>query len=219
MKSDSEIRADVIKELEWDPRITRPEEIGVAVLDGAVTLTGHVSTYSEKVAAARAAERVAGVKAVANELEVRLTDTRRDDADIARAIAHVLDWNTNVPAAQVKAVVENGWVTLEGVVEYSFQRDEVERMVRNVRGVLGVTNNIEVRPRVSADDVQALITETLKRQAELDARRIRVEVTDHTAHLYGHLHSVREAAAARAAASRAPGIARVEDHLAVVPER
>ena len=141
------------------------------------------------------------------------------DADIARAIAHVLDWNTNVPAAQVKAVVENGWVTLEGVVEYSFQRDEVERMVRNVRGVLGVTNNIEVRPPVSADDVQALITETLKRQAELDARRIRVEVTDHTAHLYGHVHSVREAAAARAAASRAPGIARVEDHLAVVPER
>jgi osmotically-inducible protein OsmY len=157
------------------------------------------------------------VKSVANELEVRLADTERDDSDIARAIAHILDWNTTVPTGLVKALVENGWVTLEGVVEFSFQRDEVERMVSSVRGVVGVTNNIEVKPQVTADEVEAKIAEAFRRQAELDARRVRVEVIDRTAHLYGHVHSTREAAAARAAAARAPGIARVEDHLAVVP--
>jgi hypothetical protein len=127
-------------------------------MDGAVTLTGHVSTYSEKLAAAEAAERVYGVKAVANDLEVRLTDTR-DDSDIAKAIAHVLDSNTNIPTGQVRARVEHGWVTLEGAVDYSYQRDEVERMVRHVRGVVGVFNNIEVKPPVSPVEVETRIAE------------------------------------------------------------
>jgi osmotically-inducible protein OsmY len=216
MKTDSEIREDVIRELELEPRIPNPEAIGVAVMDGAVTLTGHVSTYSEKLAAAEAAERVYGVKAVANDLEVRLTD-KRDDSDIAKAIAHVLDSNTNIPTGQVKARVEHGWVTLEGAVDYSYQRDEVERMVRHVRGVVGVLNNIEVKPPVSPAEVETRIAEALRRSAEVDARRIRVEVSDHTARLYGHVHSLREAEAARAAAAAAPGIARVESHLSVTP--
>ena len=217
MKTDSEIREDVIKELQWEPRISNPDAIGVAVVDGAVTLTGHVSSYAEKLAAAKAAERVYGVKAVANEIEVRITDDKRDDSDIARAIAHILEWNTNIPEGQVKARVEHGWVTLEGVVDHKYQRDEVERMVRHVRGVVGITNSIEIRPRVTAQEVERKIAETFQRHAELDAKSIRVEVSDHIARLYGHVHSMREAEAAQEAAAAAPGVARVESYLTVLP--
>jgi osmotically-inducible protein OsmY len=216
MKTNSDIREDVIKELRWDPRVPNPDAIGVAVEDGAVTLTGHVSTYPEKLAAAKAAERVYGVRAVANQLEVRLTD-RHDDSDIAKAIAHVLDWNTNIPTGQGRARVEHGWVTLEGVVEYPYQRDEVERQVRHVRGVIGVTNDVEVRPAVSAVQVEEQIEEALRRHADLDARSIRVEVSDHTARIYGHVHSVHEAQSIRKAAAAAPGVARVESYVTVTP--
>ena len=214
MKSDDELREDVINELRWDPQITEPEAVGVAVQDGAVTLTGHVPTYAQKLAAARAAERVYGVKAVANDLEVKLAGTPRDDSDIARAIAHVLEWSVQVPGDKVHARVANGWVTLEGEVEWEYQRHEVERMVRNVRGVLGVTDLITVKPPPSPVKVQAEIEDAFKREAEIDARHIRIEVSDHTAKLYGHVHSMNEAAAARAAA---PGVATVESHLAVSP--
>ena len=216
MKTDSDIREDVIKELRWDPKVPNPDATGVAVEDGAVTLTGHVSTYPEKLGAAKAAERVYGVKAVANQLEVRLTD-RRDDSDIAKAIAHILDWNTNIPTGKVLARVEHGWVTLEGVVEYPYQRDEVERQVRHVRSVIGVTNDVEVRPAVSAVQVEEQIEEALRRQADLDARSIRVEVSDHTARIYGHVHSVHEAQAIRKAAAAAPGVARVESYVTITP--
>ena len=114
MKSDSKIRDDVLNELRWDPQITDPDAIGVTVTDGAVTLTGHVPTYAQKLAAARAAERVYGVKAVANELTVKLAGAPRDDSDIAVAIAHVLDWNVSVPEGKVHARVEGGWVILDG---------------------------------------------------------------------------------------------------------
>ena len=217
MKTDTEIKDDVTEELRWDPQISEPDAIGVAVKDGAVTLTGHVSSYAEKLAVARAAERVYGVKAVANELEVRLSGLPRDDSDIATAIAHVLDWNVQIPEGRVHAEVENGWVTLEGEVDHDFQRREVERMVRQIRGVKGVLNHITVKSPASPDSVQALIEETFKREAEIDARHIRVEVSDHTAELYGHVHSLKELSAAEAAAAAAPGIARVENHLEVSP--
>jgi osmotically-inducible protein OsmY len=217
VKSDNEIRDDIINELQWDPQITEPEAIGVAVTDGAVTLTGHVATYAERLAAARAAERVYGVKAVANELKVTLSGTPRDDTDIARAIAHVLEWNVQVPEGKVQARVQDGWVMLEGEVEYEYQRHEVERMVRQVRGVVGVTDTIAVKPPVSPGKVQAAIEDAFKREAEIDARHIRVEVSDHTAKLYGHVHSLHEAAAARAASSSAPGVAMVESRLLVSP--
>jgi osmotically-inducible protein OsmY len=224
MKSDNQIRDDVIDELQWDPQISEPEAIGVAVQDGAVTLTGHVSTYAEKLAAARAATRVYGVKAVANDLKVKLSGSPRDDTDIARAIAHVLEWNVQIPEGRVRARVENGWVTLEGEVDYEFQRHEVERMVRNVRGVIGVANSIMVRPAASPDKpavrpetIEAVIEEAFKREAEVDARHLKVEVSDHTAKLYGHVHSLKEANAAAAAAAAAPGIAKVESHLVVSP--
>src|ERR1700749_3799384 len=149
MKSDAEIRDDVINELHWDPQVTEPEAIGVAVQDGAVTLTGHVPSYAEKLAAARAVERVYGVKAVANDLTVKLADAPRDDSDIATAIAHVLEYNVQIPEGRVHARVQDGWVTLTGEVDYDYQRREVERMVRQVRGVIGVTDAITVRPPAS----------------------------------------------------------------------
>lgn len=217
MKTDAQIRDDVIEELRWDPQIIEPDAIGVAVMDGAVTLTGHVPSFAEKLAAARAAERVYGVKAVANDLKVKLAGSPRDDSDIARAIAHVLEWNVQIPEGQVRARVENGLVTLDGEVEHDYQRREVERMVRQVRGVTGVLDNIKVTPPVSPESVQAEIEEAFKREAEVDARHIQVDVTDHTARLWGHVHSVKEAAAARAAAAAAPGIATVESHLAISP--
>jgi osmotically-inducible protein OsmY len=217
MKTDAQIRDDVIEELRWDPQITEPDAIGVAVVDGAVTLTGHTSTYAEKLAAARAAERVYGVKAVANDIKVQLSGLPRDDSDIARAIAHVLEWNVQVPEGRVHAEVENGWITLEGEVEYDYQRREVDRMVRQVRGVTGVLNHITVNPPVTPERVHAAIEESFKREAEIDARHVRVDVTDHTAKLYGQVHSLAEANAAVAAAAAAPGVASVENHLAVFP--
>jgi osmotically-inducible protein OsmY len=157
------------------------------------------------------------VKAVANELKVRLSTEPRDDSDIARAIAHVLEWNTQIPEGKVHATVQAGWVTLSGQVGFDYQRHEVERMVRHVRGVLGITNNIVVTSPVSVDEVEAKIEDAFKREAEVDARHVRVEVSDHTAELYGHVHSLNEAAAAEAAAAAAPGVARVESHLMVSP--
>jgi osmotically-inducible protein OsmY len=205
MKTDAEIRDDVIRELRWDPQISEPDAIGVSVKDGAVTLTGRTSTYAERLAAARAAERVYGVKAVANDLTVSLSGIPRDDSDIATAIAHVLDNNVQIPAGQVHAEVQAGWVTLHGQVEYEFQRREVERMVRNVRGVVGVTDLVTVNPPVTPERVEEAIEDTFKREAEVDARHIKVEMSDHTAKLYGYVHSLHEANAAKAAAAAAPG--------------
>jgi osmotically-inducible protein OsmY len=217
MKTDAQIKDDVVEELRWDPQISDADAIGVAVTDGAVILSGHVPSYAEKMAAARAAERVSGVKAVANDLKVELPGAPRDDADIAVAIAHVLEWNVQVPEDRVHATVEHGWVTLEGEVDHGYQRREVERMVRHVRGVTGVLDNITVRPPANPGQVQTLIEEMLRRQAEADAVHIRVEVSGHIARLYGQVHSLREANAAQAAAASAPGVASVESHLVISP--
>jgi osmotically-inducible protein OsmY len=218
MKSDNHFRQDVIRELEWDPQVSDADAIGVAAKGGAVTLTGFTTTYAEKLAAVRAAGRVYGVKAVADELRVRLTaGPARDDADIAWAIAHVLEWSTQIPAGQVLAEVRGGWVVLDGTVEWDYQRHEVERMVRHVRGVTGITNDILVSPPTSPDEIQDMIEEAFKREAEVDARHISVEVSDHTARLSGHVHSLSEASAAAAAAAAAPGVADVESHLVVSP--
>lgn len=217
MKSDADIRDDVIDELRWDPQIPEPDAIGAAVTAGVVTLTGHVSTYPQKLAAARAAERVYGVRAVANDTKVELAGMGPDGFDVVTAIACVLDWDVQIPEGKVHAHVENGWVTLEGEVEYDFQRREVERMVRQVRGVTGMTNAITVNPSASPPSVRAAIEDALIRQAEVDVRHIQVDVLAHTAKLYGHVHSMREANAAKAAAAAAPGIADVESHLVVTP--
>jgi osmotically-inducible protein OsmY len=217
MKTDTDIRDDVIEELRWDPQISQPENIGVAVADGAVTLSGHTTSYAEKLAAGRAAERVYGVKAVANDLKIHLAGSPRDDADIAKAIAHVLEWNVNIPDGRIQARVQNGWVTLDGQVDYDFQRREVERMVRHVRGVVGITDELALPPPASPLEVESEIQDAFERAAGVDARQVRVEVSEHTARLHGHVHSLREAEAARAAAAAAPGVSRVESFLTVLP--
>jgi osmotically-inducible protein OsmY len=217
MKTDAQLKDDVIEELRWDPQISDADAIGLGVKDGAVILSGHVPSYAEKWAAAQAAERVNGVKAVANDLKVELPGAPRDDVDIAEAIAHVLEWNVQVPEDRVHATVEHGWVTLKGDVDHDHQRREVERMARHVRGVTGLLNNITVRPPANPAQVQTLIEEMFKRQAEADAVHIRVEVSDHTARLYGQVHSLQEANAAQAAAASAPGVASVESHLVIAP--
>ena len=217
MKTDAQLKDDVLEELRWDPQISDADAIGVGVKDGAVILSGHVPSYAEKLAAAQAAERVNGVKAVANDLRAERPGAPRDDVDIAEAIAHVLEWNVQVPEDRVHATVEHGWVTLEGNVDHDHQRREVERMARHVRGVTGLLNNITVRPPANPAQVQTLIEEMFKRQAEVAAVHIRVEVSDHTARLYGQVHSLQEANAAQAAAALAPGVAGVESHLVIAP--
>ena len=217
MKTDAQLKDDVLEELRWDPQVSDADAIGVGVKDGAVILSGHVPSYAEKLAAAQAAERVNGVKAVANDLKVERPGAPRDDVDIAEAIAHVLEWNVQVPEGRVHATVEHGWVTLEGNVDHDHQRREVERMARRVRGVTGLLNNITVRPPADPAQVQTLIEEMFKRQAEADAVHIRVEVSDRTARLYGQVHSLQEANAAQAAAASAPGVASVESHLVIAP--
>jgi osmotically-inducible protein OsmY len=144
MKPDAKIREDFIRQLQWDAQVPDPDAIGVAVKDGAVTLTGHVTKYAQKLAAAHAAERVHGVKAVANELTVHQPG-ERDDEDIARAIAHVLTSNVHIPEGKVHAEVKDRWVRLEGEVDHPHQRYEVERMTRNVGGVTGITNSIRAK--------------------------------------------------------------------------
>jgi osmotically-inducible protein OsmY len=213
MKTDAQLKDDVIEELRWDPQISDADAIGVGIKDGAMILSGHVPNYAEKMAAAQAAERVNGVKAVASDLKVELPGAPRDDVDIAEAIAHILEWNVQVPEDRVHATVEHDWVTLDGDVDHDYQRREVEQMVR---GVTGVLNNITVRPPANPAQVQTLIEEMFKRQAEADAVHNRVEVTDHTARLYGQVHSLQEANADQAAAS-APGVASVESHLVIAP--
>ncbi|MGB4360804.1 MAG: BON domain-containing protein [Rhodoferax sp.] len=215
MKTDSEIKKDVLSELLWDPLISETK-VGVTVNEGVVTLTGHLDTYAEKVAAKRAAERVSGVKAIALELDViPVGSHQRSDTEIALAVEHALSWNTSVPQDRVKVAVEKGWVTLKGDLDWNFQRRAVERIVRPLKGVVGITDNIQLKTLPVPLKLQERIQEALTRQAMREARRIEVSVEGSEVTLRGHVHSWAERNAAEGASWSAPGVTRVNNQLLV----
>jgi osmotically-inducible protein OsmY len=212
--ADVRLRNAVIRQLEWDPEV-EASAIGVTVHGAAVTLTGFIDTYAGKLAAERAAKRVQGVRAVANDVEVRARH-ERNDADIAQDTAEALRLRSGVPTV-VQAAVHGGHVTLTGAVEWLYQKDAAERAVRHVRGVRGVRNHIAVAVRNPTKDVQRQIARALHRNADLDASRISVEVQGHIATLTGTVGTWLQRDAAERAAGHAPGISAVDNRLAVVP--
>lgn len=217
-KSDSEIKSQVLRELKWDSRIGW-SRIGVEAMEGVVTLTGIVSSYAEKLAAQEAAHRINGVLDVANDVEVRPDGIFvRNDADIALAVRHVLEWDALVPDERIKSTVSDGWVTLDGDVDFWHQRQDAERTVLRLEGVIGVTNQITVAPkRVDPIELREEIECALERRADREAERLRIEVHDGAVDLFGRVHSWQEKRAVVGSISHAPGVAAIRDHLRIDP--
>lgn len=215
MKTDSELQQDVLTELEWEPSV-KANDIGVIAKDSVVTLTGNVDSFTEKWEAERAALRVFGVRSVANEIEVKLPDdNERTDEDIALAVTNALQWNTSVPKDSIQAVVENGWVTLKGEVEWLYQKTSAETAVRYLLGVKGVINEVTIKPRVMPSEVKEKIEAAFKRNAALDAQGIQVETHEGKVTLRGKVHSWAEHDQAWQAAWSAPGVTEVKDKLTI----
>jgi osmotically-inducible protein OsmY len=214
-RTDAQIQTDVLAEFKWEPRVV-PNEIGVAVKDGIVTLTGWVDSYTKRWAAEDAAHRVRGVKAVANEIEVRLSKAdERIDADIAAAAVRALEWDAFVPVEKIDVTVSKGWVTLKGEVVWQYQKQDAERVVRRLNGVKGVNNLITVKTRLAPSELKKKIEDALVRTAESDAQRITVEVDGSKVILKGTVRSWAEKEEAERQAWAAPGVTSVDDRITI----
>lgn len=214
--TDLSLRDNVLSELEFEPSVNAAH-IGVAADNGVVTLSGHVGSYAEKLMAERVVQRVKGVRAIAQEIEVRWpSDRKTSDDEIAQRALKIIEWDTTIPNGRVQLKVQKGWVTLAGEVEWYFQSSAAEAAVRKLSGVTGITNNITIKPAAHAGDIKHRIEDALKRNAELEANQIRVLVSGHRVTLEGKVGAWHERVLAERAAWAAPGVAVVEDRLAVV---
>jgi osmotically-inducible protein OsmY len=216
--TDSEIQQAVLRELKWDTRVEETD-VGVEVDGGIVTLTGTVTSWAKRIAAQEAAHRVVGVLDVANDLKVKvLGEAGRTDTDVARAVRHALEWDVFVPETRIRSTVSGGWVTLDGQVDYWSQRQDAERAVRNLAGVRGVSNSIEITPpKVLPLEVRGAIEQALERQAEREAHRISLDVQDGRVSLSGIVHSWAEREAVVGAARGTRGVRDVQDRLRIEP--
>ncbi len=215
MRTDQEIRDDILAEIDWEPRV-ESTDIGVTVKDGAVTLTGTVSSYAEKIAAEDAARRVKGVRAIAEEIRVKLrSDTTVDDEQIAERIASLYKWNSSLAENEIKAEVRTGYVTLTGSVDWNYQRDLAKNLVAGVKGVSAVSNLINVKARVLPTDVTRAITRALHRNADIEASHVKVNVDGGRVTLKGDVKAWYERKIVEDAVWAAPGVTEVVDNLRI----
>ena len=214
-QADRDLRDRVEAVLDFAPDVNATD-IGVAAEDGVVTLTGFVRTYAEKTAAERVVKRAYGVRGLANDIEVKLP-FQKTDGDIVAAALSALDLRVDVPEDRVKVTVRGGWVTLEGTVNWYYQKEAAESAVRKLAGVVGVTNNIAISPQISKTEVKTKIEQALRHSAEVDARRISVSAHDGTVELWGNVRAWIEKEEAERAAWSAPGVHSVKSHISVVP--
>lgn len=214
MVTDSSLQQAVLDELKWEPRVNAAH-IGVTAKEGVVTLTGDVSSYAEKLAAENAARRVYGVKGVAEDIKVRYSSNKVDDTDIAQMALQALSWDVEVPSDKVKVEVEDGWVTLTGIVDWHFQREAAEADVRKLNGVLGVLNDITIKPNVQVSDLRDKIKAALKRNAAIEAGNITVTTEGGKVTLSGTVDSWEEDGIVRNTVWSAPGVTEVEDKLLI----
>ena len=217
MKTDAELQQDVMNELQWEPSI-EAAEIVVSVRDGVVTLSGYVDSYVKRWASEKVAARVFGVRAVAEEIQVRLPGSlKRSDEDIAGMVANVLEWNVLVPHDRVKVMVQDGLVTLSGEVDWGYQKFAAEEAIHHLMGVVWLNNQITVKPTVKPLDVKAKIESSFQRNALLDSRRIQIETRGGRVILSGNVRSWGERAEAQWVAWAAPGVSEVENNIIISP--
>jgi osmotically-inducible protein OsmY len=215
MKTDSKLREDIIDQLSWEPNLDE-KKIGVAVENGVVTLSGVVNDYSQKTAAERAAKKVYGVKAVAEDIEVKYGDAfKKADTEIAKAAVNALKWNISVPDDKVMVKVDDGYVYLTGEVQWDYQRNAAKKAIENLLGVKYVANNITIRQQVKATDIKDKIKSAFVRSADIEAKNITVEVDGHTVTLKGTVHSLAEKEEARRTAYSSPGVYNVKNELKI----